>query len=270
MKSIIVVVSLITLIISSSYTNVSARAKKLVNCTKKIERAKESYNKHQFYKTKTALSEVKINCSGHSSMDTVLYMLSKANLETKQALEARLDLEVLIQDFPNSPFFEEAHFLLGYCSFKESESYERDQVKTREAIDEFKEFIVNFPASSFKDSAQHYINVCQEKLVKKEIMNARFYEKIDQFDAAIVYYKFIIKSFPYSKNITECRFALYRILMKTSRPGEAKTVLQGIISSQTDEESKTKANNLLNKLNLSNEEETTKTTPGNTENTGNP
>ena len=270
MRTKIVFISLITLVIASGYTDVSAKVRKLFNCTNKIERAKEYYRKHQFYRTKTALNDVKINCSGHSSMDTVLYILSRSNLETKNVMEARLDLEVLIQDFPNSPFVEEAYFLLGYCSFRESESYERDQVKTREAINEFKNYIVNFPNSSYKDSARHYLNLCQEKLVKKEIMNARFYEKIDQYDAAIVYYKFIIKDFADSKNITECRFALYRNLMKTSRPKEAKTVLEGIISSETDEESKRKAENLLNKLNLSKEEGKLKTKPGNTENTHKP
>jgi outer membrane protein assembly factor BamD len=270
MRLAIICISLLTLVITASYTDVSAKARKLFNCTKKIERAKEYYEKHQFYRTKTALAEVKINCSGHLSMDTVLYILIKSNLETKNAIEARMDVEVLIQDFPNSPFNEEAHFLLGFCSFTESESYERDQVKTREAINEFKEFIVNFPKSAYTDSAHHYIKICQEKLAKKEIMNARFYEKIDQYDAAIVYYKFIIKDFPDSKNITNCRFALYRNLMKTSRPKEAKTVLQGILSSETDEVSKRKAKNLLNKLTLSNKEGKVKTTPGNSENTNRP
>ncbi|MGD9201145.1 MAG: outer membrane protein assembly factor BamD [Chitinispirillia bacterium] len=264
MNNKVLFISLITAVIAGSYTDLSAKVRKLFNCTKKIERAKEYYKKEQFYRAKTTLSEVKVNCSGHSSMDTVLYILIKSNLETKNAVEARLDLEVFIQDFPNSPFVEEAHFLLGYCSYRESESYERDQVKTREAINEFQEFIVNFPNSPYKDSAQHYINLSREKLAKKEVMNARFYEKIDQFDAAIIYYKLIIENFPDSKNITEYRFALYRNLMKTSRPGEAKTVLERIISSETDKESKRKAENLLNKLNLSNEENL-ETTPGNTE-----
>ena len=266
MRTKIIQFGVIWVCIFCVFSEISAKKKRLYNCTKKVEKAKIQFEKGRFYKVKTMLNEVKLNCSGHTTMDTILFMLSKANLETKQPMEARIELEVLIQDFPQSSYAEEAHFLLGFCSYKESESYERDQIKTKEAISDFNDFILDYPNSQYKDSAAFYLKECKEKLVKKEVMSARFYERIDQFDAAVVYYKIIINKYPESDFIPDCLLSLYRNLIKTSRPKEAVMVLESILSSDADEETKRKAQNLLNKHNKNQENKNLDSLPKNTGN----
>jgi outer membrane protein assembly factor BamD len=207
------------------------------------------YKKKHYNKVKTILNEVKIQCSGHESMDSALYYLGKSFLKTKQSTEARMEFEVLIQDFPKSHFFEEVNFLLGVCSYKESSIYERDQTETKEAIREFDNFIESFPKGKFLDSAQHYRSLCIEKLAKKEVMAARFYEKIDQYDAAITYNRIIIENFPESKYIPECRFALARNLFKVNRLKEANKALDELLSLDINTEIKKKAQQLRTRIN---------------------
>lgn len=229
-------------------TDARPRRKKRFNCSEKIAKSMQYYKKKHYNKVKTILNEVKIQCSGHASMDSALYYLGRSFLGTKQSTEARMEFEVLIQDFPNSVFHEEANFLLGYCSYKESAIYERDQTETREAIREFSNFLDNFPKSTFVDSAQYYMNECLDKLAKKEFMAARFYEKVDQYDAAITYYRLIIKNYPESKYNTECRLGLAQNLIKTNRMSEAVKSLETLLSLKISDEIKNKAQALLNRI----------------------
>lgn len=225
-----------------------AKRARRYDCSGKIARAVNRFHKNRFNDVKTILDQVKMHCSGHSSMDTALYYLGKANLKTKSPIQASLEFEVLLQDFPNSPFREEVHFLLGICSYEEALSYERDQSKTRDAIREFADFIDLFPQSPFADSAKQYLIECQERLVKKEFMNARFYEKVDQFEAAIVYFRIIIDEFPQSSYVPECKLSLARNLIKVSRPKEAAGVLDELLASDVDGEVKKRAELLLGKI----------------------
>ncbi len=222
-------------------SSVEARKKKPYDCSAKIARAFRQFEKKRYGDVKTILDEVKMNCSGHASLDTALYYLGKSYLMTKQPVQASLEFEVLVQDYPNSAFNEEGHFLLGICRFKQSPSYEKDQAKTRDAIRELEEFVEVFPQSRFTDSANVLLRECREKLVKKEFVNARFYDKIDQFEAANVYYKLIVSEYPQSSYVTECKLSVARNLVRLSRGKEAKDVLDAILSSDVDDETRKKA-----------------------------
>ncbi len=249
MKEKKISILLVLILILFGIEDVYAKRSKRFNCTEKITKAVARYKKKRYNDVKTILDQVKLNCGGHASMDTALYFLGKAQLATKQPVPASLEFEVHLQDFPKSPFREEVFYLLGVCSYTESYSYERDQTTTRDALREFENFLEMYPKSQFSDSASKYLEKCREKLVKKEVENARFYEKIDQFDAAIVYYKIIIEDFPQSSHIPESRLALARNLVKVNRSKEAAGIIELLLSSDTaDTEVKKKARALLGRI----------------------
>jgi outer membrane protein assembly factor BamD len=225
-----------------------SRRSKQFDCDEKVRKAITSFQKKRYNQVKTIMDEVKINCRGLSVMDTGMYYLGKAYLLLKQPNEARLEFEMFVQEYPNSVFAEEVQFLLGCCNFREANSYERDQTKTNEAIRKFTEFIELHPESKFADSAKWYLNECQERLAKKEFESAQFYEVIKQYESAIVYYRYIIEQFPQTSFIPECWLSLAKNLAKVSRPSEAVSVLQTVLNSNADEETKRKARVLLTRI----------------------
>jgi len=225
-----------------------AKRPRQYDCAGRIARAIKYYNKKRWGDVKTVLDEVKINCSGYSALDTALYYLGKANMAMKQYAPASLEFEVFLQDYPHSPFAREVHFLIGQCKLKEASTYERDQTKTKEAIRELEDFLELYPEGQYADSAKRSIDEGMDKLVKKEVMNARFYEKIQQYDAAITYYTIIINDFPGSSYIGESKIALARNFYKVSRPKDATALLNELISSDIDDETKEKAKTLLNRI----------------------
>jgi outer membrane protein assembly factor BamD len=214
--------------------DVSGALKKRFECGKSVQRAMEKYKKKHYNEAKTILTEAKYQCSGSPLMDTLLYYLGKADVMLKLPSEARIEFERLIQDFPTSPFSDESHYLLGYCSFVEANPPERDQEKTHKAIRELTDFIDRYPESSYIDSAKKYIERSTEILAQKEFANARFYEKIEQYDAAIVYFKSLIAEFPQSKYIDQAKLSIAQNLIALSRPGEARPILDDLVTSVPD------------------------------------
>jgi outer membrane protein assembly factor BamD len=209
----------------------SGAMKRRFDCSKSVHKAIEKFQKKHFNEVKTILTDAKYQCSGSANMDTLLYYLGKADVMLKLPSEARVEIERLIQDFPTSAYSDEAHYLLGYCSFLETNPPERDQEKTHKAIRELTDFIDRFPESAYIDSAQKFIEKCMEKLAEKEFANAHFYEKIEQYDAAIVYFKSLIADFPQSKYVNQSKLAIAQNLIALSRPGEAQPILDELVSS---------------------------------------
>ena len=254
-KKNFVLLFVVMLLVFSSAMDVVAQKKraKKFNCDERIAKAIKRYKKRRYSEVKTILDEVKINCSGYSGMDTVLYYLGRANLNIKQPNQASMEFEVILQDFPHTALKEEVQFLLGYCSYKDSPSYEKDQAKTKDAIRELREFTENYPDSKYADSANIYLDICIDKLAKKEYVNAHFYERIDKYDAAIVYYKMVIKNFPASKYISDSRLSLARNLIKVNRPSEARGVLDDLLMTKPTSEMEKKIAFLVERIKKSNE-----------------
>ncbi len=241
----------LSLLIGALSLEARPKKRKRYDCNTQVEKALQYYNERKHYnKVKTILNEVKMHCSGHPIMDTVLYFLGKSFLGSRQSSSARMEFEVLIQDFPKSPFYEEAHFLIGVCSLEEAHIYERDQVETKQAIREFNEFLETFPKSTFADSAKEYRQRCIDKLAKKEFMNARFYEKVDQYEAAITYYKLILENFPHSEYVPECKLGLARNMIKISRFKEANEILDALLADDKNDDIKVRAKLLKNRLEI--------------------
>lgn len=224
------------------------KRKKRFKCQEKVEEAVELYNKGRYNRVKTILDEAKINCSGNPAMEDILYWLGKSQLETKQSSEARISFEIFLSNYPKSSYSDEVRFLIGVCVYDGSNSFERDQTETKKAMREFMEFIQLFPETPFADSARIFVKKCEEKLIKKELMNARFYEKIDRYESAVVYYRYILEHFSESGYIPVCKLNLARNLLETGNQSEAEEVLHSITESEADKEIVDKARQLLSRI----------------------
>jgi len=224
------------------------KPRKLYNCTAQLQKAVQRYDKGRYADVKTILEEVRYQCSGNSMIDTVLYYLGMSSLEMKQPVEAVTEFKRLSQNYPNSVFHEETEFRIGQCSFIQSNSYERDQTETRDAIRELTDFIDTYPASVFADSAKLYLDKCIDKLAHKEYSVARFYHKSGQYSAAIVYYQSVLDGYPQSDYVPDSRLYMAVALGKISRPAEARMILTELADGSAGEAIAKKAKKALQRL----------------------
>jgi outer membrane protein assembly factor BamD len=218
------------------------------DCSVRVNKAIKAFERKRYNEVRTILEDVHYQCAGHSVIDTAFYYLGMALLRNKSPIESKTQFERLIQNFPNSGYNEEAHFRLGHCSFLESNPYDRDQTKTHEAVRELTDFVDMFPGSPFADSAKTYLDRCRDKLARKEYESARFYERIGEYEAAIIYFKAVIDEFPRSAYVPESKLLMARALLKVNRTIEAREVIDDILGGSYSDEIVHKAKALRDNL----------------------
>ncbi|MBN1578885.1 MAG: outer membrane protein assembly factor BamD [Chitinispirillaceae bacterium] len=215
------------------FTSCAARKNKLekmqIDCSQRVSKALLSYNAKKYATALTRFTDARMQCSGTPVMDTILYYLGMSNVKTKKYLEARTEFQRLVQDFPGSPFFEEAKFRIGYVVFKQSNPANRDQKETRETIRLLDNFMEMYPKSPFADSALFYRTEAYEKLATKEFWNAQFYENVNEPEAAVVYYRAFLSQFIDSKRVDQARFNSLVLLVKLDRITEAEELYDELI-----------------------------------------
>jgi outer membrane protein assembly factor BamD len=98
--------------------------------------------------------------------------------------------------FPRSEHAEEAAFMTAYCKYLDSPRSTLDQTITREAISEFQAFINRFPYGEKAKEATELIDELRLKLQEKDFNIADLYLKIEDFQAAIVTFRNVLKEYP--------------------------------------------------------------------------
>jgi outer membrane protein assembly factor BamD len=218
------------------------------DCNKQVDKAIQKYEKKRYDDVKTILDEVRMQCGGSSIIDTVRYYLGMGNLRSKNYLDAQIEFEQVTQNFPNSNYAEESQFRIGQCSFLDSPDFDRDQAKTNDAIRQLGEFIETHAASPFADSAKTYLNRAYDKLAHKDFASAKFYEKVREYDAAVVYFQIVLADHATSAYVPEAKLGLAHSLAKVNRMSECIALLDEIDKSSYAPEIKNKAQLLRSRL----------------------
>jgi outer membrane protein assembly factor BamD len=235
MKKLLVICCIASaLLLTSCASAAKARAKHAVDCSDKIHQAIVKFEKKKYASSQFLLSEVMEKCPGSMSQDTVLLYLGKSWLGMKKPEEAKTEFSRLVRSFPASPLAEEAYFLVGYSAFRASNPSHLDQTSTREAMQTLGNVIDRYPGSRYADSAKIYAAQCADKLAEKEFSNACFYESVNRYESAIVYFKYIIEEFPSGSLVTPSKLHLARALFKLNRNDEAVALLDQIIEQSDD------------------------------------
>ena len=231
----------------SSCASTNKLEKMQQGCETRVTKALERYQKERFSSVLLTLEDARKQCGGSPVMDTVLFYLGMANTHLKNYIEARTEFQRLVQDFPGSPFFDEAKFRIAYTVLKQSGRYDRDQKETSEAMFLLDRFIEMYPTSAFIDSAVFYRKEAYEKLAFKEFKNAQFYEKVNEHESAIVYYRSFMGEYADSKLVDQARYNTITLLKKLGRIEEAKELLNELLDKGNDKKLKKEAKDLFSK-----------------------
>ena len=202
----------------------------------KQQHCMKNYNKGLTYaidgensRAVSILSQVRLDCiGGIDSPDSLYYFLGKAYLNGKKPDEARLEFKSIVENYPHSIFLEDASYNMAYCTYKAAPQKNRDSHQLRQALREFNTFVANYPTSSKVKLAQEYIDTIFEKLVSKEINEAEFYEIIEKWDSAIIYYNSILHDYPSTKQRDFIQLQIAKDLVEARRYTEATNVMHSL------------------------------------------
>lgn len=124
------------------------------------------------------------------------YYLADTYFKDKQYLLSGDAFQRYVMLFPQSDKAQMAQFNEAISYYKLSPRYRISQKYTHTAIEKFKLFIAEYPQSDKVDEAGDYIAQLRTKLAHKMYHAADLYDRLDQYEAAVVYYDKTLNNFP--------------------------------------------------------------------------
>ncbi|MFQ6082532.1 MAG: outer membrane protein assembly factor BamD [Candidatus Aminicenantia bacterium] len=123
--------------------------------------------------------------------------------------------------YPFSPLAARAQYQIGMTYYKKMLKPGRDQTKTKQALEEFKKVVANYPYSEEAKLTEEKIKECEDRLAEHIFEIAYFYYKTKAFKAAVERFKQIIGEYPNYSKIEKVYFYLAKSLYKWNKTEES-------------------------------------------------
>lgn len=159
----------------------------------KYKAAFELYNKGKYQKAASLFESMAVLTDGTERDDTVQYYWGLSNYKFKDFVTAETNFSRFVNNFPRSPFAEEARFLRIDCLYKSTYRYELDQNPTRLAISAIAEYRKDYGYNEHKDECDAMLKDLNGRLDRKAFEGARLYFNMEDYKAARVAFKNILK-----------------------------------------------------------------------------
>jgi outer membrane protein assembly factor BamD len=145
-------------------------------------------------------------------------------------VEAQYKYRDFINRYPGSDRADYAMLQIAMVSYKQMEKPDRDQAKTREALDKFNEMLRSYPRSSLVPEAEKRLHDVQDRLAKHEHIVARFYMKRHSYYAATQRLNVLVNDYPNYVERDAVFFDLGTSLAKMGRTAEARLYFERVLT----------------------------------------
>jgi outer membrane protein assembly factor BamD len=163
-------------------------------------------------------------------------------------VEAQYKYRDFINRYPGSDKGDYAMLQIAMVSYQQMEKPDRDQQKTREAVEKFTDMIRTYPRSALRPEAEKRLNETQDRLAKHEHIIAKFYIKRRQYRAAEQRLNYLVENFPNYTDRSGTFFDLGTALAGMGRNPEARLYYERVISEYPKSDAAGKAKRKLDLL----------------------
>ena len=222
----------------------------LVNLTKEeiFEKAEQFYEQQKFARARRYYAQVYETYPndplGRRSLlrvaDTYFKQGDPVNL-----VEAQYKYRDFINRYPGSEFADYAMLQMANVFYKQMERPDRDQTRTREAVEKFREMIAAYPKSEYRPEAEKKMQEALDRLAKHEHIVAAFYQRRNNHDAAVIRLNGIIDRFPNYAERGDVFYDLGSSLDALGRKGEARLYFERVVSEYPESEAARRAKERL-------------------------
>ena len=144
--------------------------------------------------------------AGDDRSDYAQFRLSESYRLDKQYALAEVEYRIVITEFSYSQYVDDAFYLEAVSALRQAPRIERDQSKAYEALARVQRFLEMFPSSDRAAEAKATLGEIQNRLARKEFMNARLYVSKKAHDAALIYLDKVIVTYPETVWAVRCRY----------------------------------------------------------------
>lgn len=178
----------------------------------RYEYAKEQYSLGNYSRASLLLGDMITVLKGTELGEESLYLYGVATYKNKDYESAADIFKKYYTSYPKGTYAELSSFNVGECLYATVPEPRLDQAPTYQAIKAYQEFMDIFPTSSHKDEAERKLYELQDKLVYKELINAKLYYNLgtyfgnctgaegggNNYEACIVTAENALKDYPFT------------------------------------------------------------------------
>ena len=159
----------------------------------KYKAAFNYFNAGKYTRSAALFESLTLLTNGSERYDTVMYYLGLSNYSYKDYYTAETNFGQYLSYFPQGAFSEMAQFLRIDCLYRSTLRYELDQTPTYTAINAISEYLHEHPEGANSDIARHRLQELGDRLDRKAYENAKLYYKMEDYKAARVALKNVLK-----------------------------------------------------------------------------
>ena len=147
----------------------------------RYEYAKENYALHKYTRASILFGDMINVTKGTDNGEECLFLYGMSTFNTGDYESAAEIFKKYSQTYPKGKYAEMAYYFVGESLYKGSPEPRLDQSDTYSAIKSFQDFMDLYPFSSMKERAQSRMYELQDKLVEKELNNAKLYYNLGTY-----------------------------------------------------------------------------------------
>ncbi|PDP82445.1 outer membrane protein assembly factor BamD [Prevotella intermedia] len=209
MKKNILITFILSLLLTSCAQEYN-QVYKSTDHTYKYEYAKECFAKGKYSFAVPLLQDLVTIQKGTDNAQECLYMLAMAEYGLRDYQAASEAFKKYYQTYPNGEYAEMASFYIGQSLYEGTPESRLDQTPTVAAIAAFQDYLDLYPNGKMKGTAQQRLFALQDKLIRKEYLNAKLYYNLgsyfgncgndggNNYEACIITAQNALNDFPYS------------------------------------------------------------------------
>jgi outer membrane protein assembly factor BamD len=215
---------------------------------KAFEIAKRKFDKRDYTDAIEDFSFLKIRFAGTEISDKVQYYLAASYYYQKEYILAAYEFENFLKNFPLSELNAEGKFMLGNTYYALSPKYSLDQEFTKEAINQYLQFIELYPNNKNVPEAERRIKELRNKLAYKDYWTAELYMKTDNYKAASMYYQNVYEEYIDSDWADDAMLGQAEAYINGKKYNEANKVLDKFYKLFPNSNLKSKADRLKSRI----------------------
>jgi outer membrane protein assembly factor BamD len=194
-----------------------------------FERAMSYFENKKYDRAAQAFERIIFYHPTSEYVDDAQYWLGRSYFEEKDYTQAAAEFDYLLRNFSNSIFAEEAYLYRAESYFFSAPSYDRDQTDLMKALNSLNEFLTLYPNSEHTDEVRELILDGRNRLAEKEVENGKLYIKLKKPHAALLYFDYVLETYPETDAANEARFYKAQVYEKTGKIDEALTLYRELL-----------------------------------------
>ena len=206
----------------------------LLSLTKEqaYQRGEEQFEKRKWQRARTYYTHVYENYPNDPLGRRSLLRIADTYYEqgdTVNLVEAQYKYRDFINRYPTSEQADYAMLRIAMCSYQQMERPDRDQQKTKEAVEKFDDMLKTFPKSALRSEAETKKQGALDRLARHEHLVAKFYIKRGSNKAALQRLNYLVDTYPNYNDRPGAFFDLGTALSNLGRHGEARLYFERIV-----------------------------------------